>query len=128
VALVSLPYALGGFGLSTMIFDRYLPDFMTMNWKSRAKKIGQLMRKAYGGKDLAVSSAMTNDNTTELAEIGWERGINGLNTNTLAYKLRMSENSNGLTRQQQAYTCGVVFEGGSDIVSRLMALSRYSSN
>ncbi|CCO31959.1 Steroid 17-alpha-hydroxylase/17,20 lyase [Rhizoctonia solani AG-1 IB] len=95
----------------------YLPDFMTMNWKSRAKKIGQLMRKAYGGKDLAVSSAMTNDNTTDLAEIGWERGINGLNTNTLAYKLRMSENSNGLTRQQQAYTCGVVFEGGSDIVA-----------
>ncbi|CAE6436085.1 unnamed protein product [Rhizoctonia solani] len=80
---------------------RYLPDFMMMNWKSQAKKVGELMDKVYG----------------DLVEIGRQRGISGLNTNTLAHKLRMGEDSNGLTRRQQAYTCGIVLEGGSDIVS-----------
>ncbi|CAE6424359.1 unnamed protein product [Rhizoctonia solani] len=79
----------------------YLPDSMMMNWKSRTKKIGELMDKVYG----------------DLAEIAWERGINGLNTNTLAYKIRMNEDNNGLTRHQQAYVCGIVLEGGSDIVA-----------
>ncbi|KAF8752084.1 Cytochrome P450 [Rhizoctonia solani] len=59
----------------------YLPDFMMIKWKSRAKKIGEIMDKVYG----------------DLAEIGRERGINGLNTNTLANKLRLSEESSGLT-------------------------------
>ncbi|CAE6472769.1 unnamed protein product [Rhizoctonia solani] len=79
----------------------YLPDFMMTKWKSRAKKIGEIMDKVYG----------------DLAEIGRERGINGLNTNTLANKLRLSEESSGLTRRQQAYTCGIGLEGGSDIVA-----------
>ncbi|CAE6419330.1 unnamed protein product [Rhizoctonia solani] len=79
----------------------YLPDSMMMNWKCRAKQIGELMDKVYG----------------DLTEIAWERGINGLNTNTLAYKLRMNEDTNGLTRRQQAYVCGIVLEGGSDIVA-----------
>jgi hypothetical protein len=52
----------------------------------------------------------------DLAEIAWERGTNGFNTNTLAYKLRMNERDSGLTRHQQAYICGIVLEGGSDIV------------
>ncbi|ELU45953.1 cytochrome P450 oxidoreductase, putative [Rhizoctonia solani AG-1 IA] len=78
---------------------QYLPDSMMMNWKSRTKKIGELMDKVYG----------------DLAEIAWERGINGLNTNTLAYKIRINEDNNGLTRHQQAYVCGIVLEGGSDI-------------
>ncbi|KAF8759876.1 Cytochrome P450 [Rhizoctonia solani] len=80
---------------------QYLPDSMMMNWKSRTKKIGELMDKVYG----------------DLAEIAWERGINGLNTNTLAYKIRINEDNNGLTRHQQAYVCGIVLEGGSDIVA-----------
>ncbi|KAF8684939.1 Cytochrome P450 [Rhizoctonia solani] len=79
----------------------YLPDFMMIKWKSRAKKIGEIMDKVYG----------------DLAEIGRERGINGLNTNTLANKLRLSEESSGLNRRQQAYTCGIGLEGGSDIVA-----------
>lgn len=52
----------------------------------------------------------------ELAEIAWQRGSSGLNTNTLAYKLRLDEESTGLTRHQQAYVCGLALEGGSDIV------------
>ncbi|KAF8688683.1 Cytochrome P450, partial [Rhizoctonia solani] len=79
----------------------YLPDFMMMHWKSRAKEVGEIMDKIYG----------------DLAEIGRERGVSGLNTNTLAHKLQVSEDSSGLTRRQQAYTCGVVLEGGSDIVA-----------
>ncbi|CAE6462497.1 unnamed protein product [Rhizoctonia solani] len=79
----------------------YLPDSMTMNWKSRSKKIGELMDKVY----------------YDLANNAWDRGINGLNTNTLAYTLRVNEDRNGLTRRQQAYTCGIILEGGSDIVA-----------
>ncbi|KAG8730535.1 hypothetical protein FRC11_006492 [Ceratobasidium sp. 423] len=79
----------------------YLPDSMTMNWKSRSKKIGGLMDKVY----------------YDLANIAWERGIKGLNTDTLAYRLRTNEDGNGLTRRQQAYTCGIILEGGSDIVA-----------
>ncbi|CAE6461268.1 unnamed protein product [Rhizoctonia solani] len=79
----------------------YLPDRVMMNWKSRAKKTGELMDKVYG----------------DLAHIGRERGINGLNSNTLANKLRESEHHSGLTQRQQAYTCGIGLEGGSDIVA-----------
>ncbi|CAE6491274.1 unnamed protein product [Rhizoctonia solani] len=79
----------------------YLPDSMMMNWKSRTKKIGELMDKVYG----------------DLAEIAWQRGSSGLNTETLAYKLRKNEDTNGLTRHQQAYVCGIVLEGGSEIVA-----------
>ena len=55
--------------------------------------------------------------TQGLAEIGWERGSNGLNTDNLAYKLRLSESVTQLTRNHQAQICGIVLEGGSDIVS-----------
>lgn len=52
-----------------------------------------------------------------LAEAGYQRGLRGLNTNSLAYKLRASESQNGLTRHEQTFVCGIVLEGGSDIVS-----------
>ncbi|KAF8743120.1 Cytochrome P450, partial [Rhizoctonia solani] len=91
---------------------QYLPDSMMMNWKSRTKKIGELMDKVYG----------------DLAEIAWERGINGLNTNTLAYKIRMNEDNNGLTRHQQAYICGIVLEGGSDIVAGVICSCLYDED
>ena len=52
-----------------------------------------------------------------MAEIGWQRGCAGLNIDNLAYKLRLNEEYNGLTRHEQALTCGLALEGGSDIVS-----------
>ncbi|CAE6429779.1 unnamed protein product [Rhizoctonia solani] len=64
----------------------YLPDSMMMNWKSRTKKIGELMDKVYG----------------DLAEIAWQRGSSGLNTDTLAYKLRMNEDTNDTASQKRA--------------------------
>lgn len=78
----------------------YIPDFMT-SWKAKSRKVGELMDKLYG----------------DLASIAWERGVSGLNTNTLSYKLRLNESSNGLTRHQQEYISGLVLEGGSDIVA-----------
>lgn len=77
----------------------YLPDLMSP-WKVESRSIGEAMEKLYG----------------ELSEIAWQRGSSGLNTNTLAYKLRLDEDSTGLTRHQQAYVCGLVLEGGSDIL------------
>lgn len=52
-----------------------------------------------------------------LADIGRKRGAEGLNSECLAYKLMANEKRNGLTRHEQVHVCGVVLEGGSDIVS-----------
>ncbi|KAH7341797.1 cytochrome P450 [Rhizoctonia solani] len=84
---------------------RYLPDFMTGNWRLKAEHVKGLMRKVYGG----------------LAEIGWERGSNGMNTDNLAYKLRLNESVTRLTRNHQAQICGIVLEGGSDIVAGVIS-------
>ncbi|CAE6425232.1 unnamed protein product [Rhizoctonia solani] len=86
-------------------FLRYLPDFMTGNWRLRAEHVKGLMRNIYGG----------------LADIGWERGSNGMNTDNLAYKLRLNEGINRLTRNHQAQICGIVLEGGSDIVAGVIS-------
>ncbi|KAJ1307503.1 hypothetical protein OPQ81_001602 [Rhizoctonia solani] len=84
---------------------RYIPDVMMGNWRFKAMRVRTLMKKVYGG----------------LAEIGWERGSNGLNTDNLAYKLRSSEAVTHLTRNQQAQICGIVLEGGSDIVAGVIS-------
>ncbi|CAE6441605.1 unnamed protein product [Rhizoctonia solani] len=84
---------------------RYLPDFMLGNWRVKAERVRDLMKKVYGG----------------LAEIGWERGSNGLNTDNLAYKLRLNEGVTRLTRNHQAQICGIVLEGGSDIVAGMVS-------
>ncbi|KAG8680893.1 hypothetical protein FRC09_017895 [Ceratobasidium sp. 395] len=55
--------------------------------------------------------------STDLAEIGYKRGAEGLNTGNLAYKMRVDEAQNGLTHHEQAFACGLVLEGGSDIVA-----------
>ncbi|KAF8607575.1 cytochrome P450 [Ceratobasidium sp. AG-I] len=78
----------------------YLPDFVSP-WRARSKELGNWMNELYTG----------------LAEAGYERGLKGLNTNILAYKLRTDEDQNGLTHHEQAFICGVVLEGGSDIVA-----------
>ncbi|CAE6428795.1 unnamed protein product [Rhizoctonia solani] len=85
---------------------RYLPGFITGHWKDKVHIIGKLMDRLYCG----------------LADIGWERGVNGLNPNNLAYKLRLNEATTGMTRHHQAHVCGLIFEGGSDIVQDLRFL------
>jgi hypothetical protein len=67
--------------------------------------------------NLKSCSSKLSSTCPDLAEIAWERGVSGLNTNTLSYKLRLNEGNTGLTRHQQAYISGLVLEGGSDIVS-----------
>ncbi|KAF8605480.1 cytochrome P450 [Ceratobasidium sp. AG-I] len=83
-----------------------LPDFL-LSWRTECKKLGTLMDQLY----------------VELAELGCQRGHAGLNTNSLAYKLRMDEEHNGLTHHEQAFICGVALEGGSDIVAALLTTS-----
>ncbi|QRW01674.1 cytochrome P450 family protein [Ceratobasidium sp. AG-Ba] len=78
----------------------YFPNFMSP-WKSKAKRVGEVMEMLY----------------EDLADIAWDRGVSGQNTNTLAYKFRMDEQATGLTRRQQAFACGIALEGGSDIVA-----------
>ncbi|KAG8700983.1 hypothetical protein FRC09_005630 [Ceratobasidium sp. 395] len=53
----------------------------------------------------------------DLMEIGCKRGLEGLNTGNLAYKMRVGEAQGGLSRHEQAFACGLVLEGGSDIVA-----------
>ncbi|KAF8605478.1 cytochrome P450 [Ceratobasidium sp. AG-I] len=84
----------------------WLPDFLAP-WKAQCREMGAISDKLY----------------TELAEIGWQRGCAGLNTDNLAYKLRLNEDHNELTRHEQAFTCGVALEGGSDIVAGLLITS-----
>ncbi|CUA76075.1 O-methylsterigmatocystin oxidoreductase [Rhizoctonia solani] len=86
-------------------FLRYLPDFMMGNWRLKAERVRTLINKVYGG----------------LARIGWERGSNGLNTDNLAYKLRLNEGVTLSTRNHQAQICGIVLEGGSDIVAGVIS-------
>lgn len=57
-----------------------------------------------------------------MAEIGWQRGCAGLNQDNLAYKLRLEEGNNELTRHEQILTCGLALEGGADIVGLLTAI------
>ncbi|CAE6425215.1 unnamed protein product [Rhizoctonia solani] len=83
----------------------YLPGSITGNWKDKVKGIGKLMDKLYCG----------------LADIGWERGVNGLGLDNLAYKLRLNEGSTGMTRHRQAHVCGLLLEGGSDIVAAVIS-------
>ncbi|QRW01667.1 cytochrome P450 family protein [Ceratobasidium sp. AG-Ba] len=54
---------------------------------------------------------------TDLIEVGWQRGVEGLNTDNLAYKMRLEEARSGLTRREQGFACGLVLEGGSDVVA-----------
>ncbi|CAE6410567.1 unnamed protein product [Rhizoctonia solani] len=88
----------------------YLPDFMVGNWKARTQHLKELMEKIYGGKCLVC-----------LAEIGWERGSAGLNTDNFSYKLRLNEGATKLTRNHQAQVCGIALEGGSDIVAGVIS-------
>ncbi|CAE6485323.1 unnamed protein product [Rhizoctonia solani] len=78
----------------------YLPEFVSP-WKAKCKQLGQKMDRLY-------------------CDIGVQRGMQGLNTNNLAYKLRMGEEGTGLTRHQQAFVCGIVLEGGTDIVAAVI--------
>ncbi|CAE6515922.1 unnamed protein product [Rhizoctonia solani] len=84
---------------------RCLPDFMAGNWRLKAERVRVLMDKVYGG----------------LSETGWQRGNNGLNTDNLAYKLRMNEDATRLTRNHQAQICGAVLKGGSNIVAGVIS-------
>ncbi|KAG8731899.1 hypothetical protein FRC11_001717 [Ceratobasidium sp. 423] len=83
----------------------YLPGFITGHWKDKVEDIGKIMDKLYCG----------------LADIGWERGINGLNPDNLAYKLRLNEGTTRMTRHRQAHVCGLLLEGGSDIVAAVIS-------
>ncbi|CAE6405195.1 unnamed protein product [Rhizoctonia solani] len=78
----------------------YLPGFISP-WKDKCRKLAKRMDILYGG----------------LADIGVRRGMQGLNTNNLAYKLRVGNESAGLTCHQQALICAVALEGGTDIVA-----------
>ncbi|KAF8709014.1 Cytochrome P450, partial [Rhizoctonia solani] len=53
----------------------------------------------------------------DLVDIGVQRGMKGLNSDNLAYKLRLGKESTGLTPHQEAFICGVALEGGTDIVA-----------
>ncbi|KAG8691582.1 hypothetical protein FRC11_000623 [Ceratobasidium sp. 423] len=81
----------------------YLPEFVSP-WKAKCKQLGQKMDKLY----------------SDLADIGVQRGMQGLNTDNLAYKLRLGEEGTGLTRHQQAFICGIALEGGTDIVAAVI--------
>jgi hypothetical protein len=74
------------------------------------------MDKVYVGAYETGSICTQSYRKAGLAEVGWQRGLEGLNTNTLAHKLRSNEAQSGLTRHEQAIACGVVLEGGSEIV------------
>ncbi|KAG9118360.1 hypothetical protein FRC07_007149 [Ceratobasidium sp. 392] len=78
----------------------YLPDAV-FPWRAKCEEIGRKMDKLY----------------LDLNEIGYQRGVEGLNTDNLAYKMRVDEVQSGLTRHEQAFACGLVLEGGSDIVA-----------
>ncbi|CAE6410582.1 unnamed protein product [Rhizoctonia solani] len=83
----------------------YLPEFMTGYWKTKAEYIGGRLDKFYGA----------------LAQIGWERGVNGHNTDNFAYKLRLNEKVHGLTWHQQILACGLTLEAGTDIVAGVIS-------
>lgn len=77
--------------------------------------MGCWMEKLYTGKFKQISlSNLTN--LLDLSELGWQRGRDGLNPDNLAYKLRADQEHNRLTQRERAYICGIVLEGGSDIV------------
>ncbi|KAF8607703.1 cytochrome P450 [Ceratobasidium sp. AG-I] len=84
----------------------YIPDFVSP-WRIKSREMGYWMEKLY----------------TDLAEVGWQRGREGLNPGNLAYKLRADQEHNGLTQREQAYICGIVLEGGSDIVAAVLLTS-----
>ncbi|KAJ1308479.1 hypothetical protein OPQ81_004183 [Rhizoctonia solani] len=81
----------------------HLPGFISP-WKARCKQLGEKMDKLY----------------YDLMDIGVQRGMQGLNVNNLAYKLRLGEENTGLSRRQQAFICGIVLEGGTDIVAAVI--------
>ncbi|KAG9105986.1 hypothetical protein FRC07_009034 [Ceratobasidium sp. 392] len=66
---------------------------------------------------ISASSYTSPHPVLDLNEIGCQRGSEGLNTGNLAYKMRTEEAQSGLTRHEQAFACGLVLEGGSDIVA-----------
>ncbi|KAG8711462.1 hypothetical protein FRC08_015862 [Ceratobasidium sp. 394] len=78
----------------------YLPDAV-FPWRAKCRDLGRKMDKLY----------------IDLMEIGCQRGLEGLNTDNLAFKMRVDEEQSGLTRHEQAFACGLVLEGGSDIVA-----------
>ncbi|KAF8607702.1 cytochrome P450 [Ceratobasidium sp. AG-I] len=84
----------------------YLPDFVSP-WRIKSKELGYWMEKLY----------------TDMAEAGWQRGREGLNPNSLAYKLREDQEHNGFSKHEQAFICGVVLEAGSDIVAAVLLSS-----
>ncbi|CEL59386.1 O-methylsterigmatocystin oxidoreductase OS=Aspergillus flavus (strain ATCC 200026 / FGSC A1120 / NRRL 3357 / JCM 12722 / SRRC 167) GN=ordA PE=2 SV=1 [Rhizoctonia solani AG-1 IB] len=84
-------------------FLNYLPRFISP-WKDQCQKLAKRMDVLYG----------------DLAELGVHRGMQGLNTNNLAYKLRLGSGSNNLTRHQQDFTCSVALQGGTDIVAAVI--------
>ncbi|QRV87494.1 cytochrome P450 family protein [Ceratobasidium sp. AG-Ba] len=84
----------------------YLPEAI-LPWRNRCKNLGQAMEKLYNG----------------LAEIGWNRGVEGLNPDNLAYKMRLDEKQNKLSRHEQAFACGILLEAGSDIVAAVILIA-----
>lgn len=78
----------------------YLPEFISP-WRAECRQLGEKMDKLYCG----------------LAEAGRQRAQQGLNTNNLAYKLHLEGERTGLTEHEQAHICGIVLEGGTDIVA-----------
>ncbi|QRV87486.1 cytochrome P450 family protein [Ceratobasidium sp. AG-Ba] len=84
----------------------YIPEAI-LPWRNKCRKVGQEMEKLY----------------IDLAEIGWKRGTEGSNTNNLAYKMRLEGDQSGLSHREQAFACGVVLEGGSDIVASVILTS-----
>ncbi|KAF8759845.1 Cytochrome P450 [Rhizoctonia solani] len=78
----------------------YLPAFISP-WKDKCKRLAKRVDILYG----------------DLVDIGVQRGMKGLNSDNLAYKLRLGKESTGLTHHQEAFICGVALEGGTDIVA-----------
>ncbi|CAE6478309.1 unnamed protein product [Rhizoctonia solani] len=78
----------------------YLPAFVSA-WKDKCKRLAKRVDILYG----------------DLVDIGVQRGMKGLNSDNLAYKLRLRKESTGLTHHQEAFICGVALEGGTDIVA-----------
>lgn len=83
----------------------YLPEAL-FPWRKKCEEHGEKLDKLYMG----------------LIEAGWQRGVAGLNTGNLAYKMRLDEGRSGLTRHEQGFACGVVLEGGSDIVAGVILI------
>ncbi|GAB1524990.1 hypothetical protein RhiTH_008146 [Rhizoctonia solani] len=95
----------------------YLPAFVSP-WKDKCKRLAKRVDILYGGKyNYEYPLSQFTSLHTDLVDIGVQRGMKGLNSDNLAYKLRLRKESIDLTHHQEAFICGVALEGGTDIVA-----------